>query len=194
MQVHARSEYIVQRLLHSILSDVDLEIVEVAADFAVVPGKSSKSESLGLCRSEATTSGSVQARTREKPDELLRDPHLVLCVEEGAEGDVGGADEQLKSVHSASSSEETLERTDSEFLPTDAELQTEDNITLCESEEVSFEDTENSEEEGSDGIEEQVQTLNFSSLIWHIHQCPIVFFWSRYKLYCNSFFPLGVHS
>lgn len=154
------------------LSDDEVEVIEVGGDSAGVVAKSRSSGSTCICRCEGGKAGPVRAQTEEKTEDVRRDPHLVQCIGEDEDDDVRGPEERLKSEPSASSSEESLQGTDTKFVPSEEELEsTSNNTSSCEADDVSVEDTQNSEEEVSEDIEEEANQVH-----------------TRYNFFCPQWF------
>lgn len=136
------------------VSDDDLEIVDLLSDSDRGVQKSHKSGSLGICRCEEETGGTIQVVLEEKTKESLREPHLVVCVGKEAEDEKRTLEVEVKAEPSSSPTEDSVQETDSKFVPSDSELDLESNCTSTSSEDVNTEDTEKLEDEASEDIEE----------------------------------------
>lgn len=146
-------------------SDEDLEIIDIEDDSFGGVAKSRKSVSAGICRCEATSAGTAIAQSSQKTEELVRDAHIVVCVEDSGEEDVRSLEDLVKAEPESSSSEEAVEGTASDFVPSDAEQESETNCTCTESEDVTCEDTDNNTEEDTDDCEEVEEQVHYAHLL-----------------------------
>lgn len=127
-----------------LVSDEDLEVVDLLSDSDGVHGEAKNSRSEGVCRCEEVQKASVEAPVQESKEETLREPHFVVCVGEEPENEDIDVPEKEDAAQSTSESEESEHRSDSEFVPSEEEPESDNTCS------ESCTEDDSTEEEGSE--------------------------------------------
>lgn len=135
------------------MSDNDLEILELVSNCGGSVSKSRRSGSEGYCRCKEGKAGSDEAPPEENTEEINREANWVLCIGEDAEDEHRSLEGPALTETTESGSEESEHDTDSDFLPTDAEVVSEGTCTTFETEEGSSDGTGDLQEEAADDID-----------------------------------------
>lgn len=132
------------------LSDDKVEVVEIRSDSADGVRKSQERGSTDYCRCDEARRGGPEAQAGNPTGKFLWEPHQVVCVEDEPEQKQLCSKEPVEREPSSSPSKETLHETNSEFVPSAAELETDTNSSLSTSEKTSSTRSDNSDVEASE--------------------------------------------